>query len=329
MTTFATIPTPVTRADWEAQRPVLRERLRELLGDMPPLFTPSVTTLDRSLRDGCVVERFMFENGAGAQVYGYFLLPPDLAAPAPAILYHHMHGNKYEVGKDELFQNWLIDGIMPGPALVRAGYCVLAIDAYCFGERQTHGPAGDAESGAATEQALFKHYVWRGGTLWGMMVRDDLLALNYLLTRPEVDAARVGVTGMSLGGSRTTWLAALDERVRVVVPVAQMTRYRDFAATGRYNLHGIYYYLPGMLKSGIDMEHLVALAAPRPQAILIGADDPLSPLTGIEKVAEFARHVYLRYGADDRLLLDVQPRLAHKYTPQMFEQMIGFFKAHL
>jgi dienelactone hydrolase len=329
MTTFSTIPTPVTRADWEAQRPVLRERLRDLLGDVPPLFTPSVTILDRSLRDGCVVERFIFDNRAGAQVYGYFLSPPDPVAPAPAILYHHMHGNKYEVGKDELFQNWLIDGIMPGPALVRAGYCVLAIDAYCFGERQTQGPAGDAESGAATEQALFKHFVWRGSTLWGMMVRDDLLALNYLLTRPEVDPNRVGVTGMSLGGSRTTWLAALDERVQVVVPVAQMTRYRDFAATGRYNLHGIYYYLPGMLKSGIDMEHLVALAAPRPQAILIGDDDPLSPLAGIEKVAEFARHVYLRYGADDRLLMGIQPGLAHTYTPPMFEQMIRFFGQHL
>jgi cephalosporin-C deacetylase-like acetyl esterase len=176
------------------------------------------------------------------------------------VLYHHAYGGQYERGKEELFRERVPD-MMPAPALVAAGYVVLAIDAYSFGERQQAGPAGSAESGAAVEQALFKHFLWQGATLWGMMVRDDLLALNYLLTRPEVDPGRIGVTGMSLGASRTTWSGALDERPCALVPVAQMTRYRDFAAAGRYNLHSIYYYVPGALKSDLDMAHLVALAA--------------------------------------------------------------------
>lgn len=311
---------------WEAERARLRARLWALLGEMPPLFTPEVTLLKRYARDGCVVEHLAFDNGAGARVYGYLLLPPELRAPAPAILYHHMHGNKYDLGKDELFQDWLIEGVMPGPALVRAGYVVLAVDAYCFGERTSLGPAGDAERGAATEQALFKHFVWQGMRLWGMMVRDDLLALNYLLSRPEVDPNRVGVTGMSMGGSRTTWLCALDDRPQALVPVAQMTRYADFAATGQYNLHGIYYYLPGMIKSGLDMEHLVALAAPCPQCVLIGDSDPLSPLEGIYKVKRYAEDIYGQYGESAIVQFDITPGLAHKYTPAQFERMVSFFE---
>jgi dienelactone hydrolase len=310
-------------------RAVLRRQLWELLGVMPPLFTPEVRLLARSERDGCIVEHFAFDNGAGAQVYGYLLLPPNLQAPAPAILYHHMHGNKYEVGKNELFQDWLIAGVMPGPTLVKEGFVMLAIDAYCFGERITQGPAGDTERGAQTEQALFKHFVWQGGTLWGMMVRDDLLVLNYLLSRPEVDPNRIGVTGMSMGGSRTTWLCALDDRPNALVPVAQMTRYEDFAASGRYNLHGIYYYLPGMLKSGIDMEHLVALPAPAPQLVLIGSEDPLSPLEGINKIQHYAEGIYGQYGERGVLRFDVTTGLAHKYTPEQFAEMMMFFQAHL
>jgi dienelactone hydrolase len=307
----------------------MRASLWRLLGDMPEPFTPQVTVLERGEREGCLCERVVFDNGAGAQVPGYVLLPSDLKAQAPAVLYHHMHGNKYALGKDELFQDWLIAGIMPGPALIRAGYVVLAVDAYCFGERQAQGPLGAHESGAATEQALFKHFVWKGATLWGMMVRDDLLALNYLLSRPEVDPLRVGATGMSMGGSRTTWLAALDDRVCALVPVAQMTRYADFAETGHYNLHGIYYYVPGMLKSGLDMEHLVALAAPRPQAILIGAEDPLSPRTGIQAVEAFARRIYDLLDGAPRLDVSIAAGLGHTYTPAMFIQMLSFFKQWL
>jgi hypothetical protein len=324
----ATLPPPSTRAEWEIQRAVLRKRFWEMLGDMPPLFTPQATLLERTTRDGCIVEHFAFDNGADARVYGYLLLPPDQTAPVPAVVFLHGHGFKYELGKEALFQE-RFPGTLPGPALVTSGYAVLMIDAYSFGERQQDGPAGDAESGAAVELALYKHFLWKGAALWGMMVRDDLLSLNYLLTRPEVDPHRIGVTGMSLGGSRTTWLGALDERPCVLVPVGQMTRYRDFAATGRYNLHSIYYYLPGVLKTDLDMEHLVALAAPRMQVVLIGDEDTLSPLAGIHTIVDYARHVYRLYDAGDHLQAGIEPGVGHQYTPSMFANMLAAMKRAL
>ncbi len=90
---------------------------------------------------------------------------------------------------------------MTGPELVRAGYVVLCVDAYCFGERRWQGPAGKKEEGGQTESALSKTFLWQGRTLWGMMVRDDQLALGYLVTRPEVDPTRIAAMGLSMGST--------------------------------------------------------------------------------------------------------------------------------
>src|SRR5690242_8375565 len=89
---------PTSRADWEAYAPKARATLWSLLGDLPPLFTPTPTITQREARDSYTVESLTFENEAGASVYGYLLLPDHLDKPAPAVLYHHMHGGKYEVG---------------------------------------------------------------------------------------------------------------------------------------------------------------------------------------------------------------------------------------
>ncbi len=318
---------PAHLAEWEAAKPELRALLWRLLGEMPPPFTPQAAITSREPRDGYTLEKLEYDNGAGATVYGCLLLPDGLTAPAPAVLYHHLHGGRYALGKDELFGG--AHELAPGPALARAGYIVLAADAYGFNQRETQGPAGERERGAATESALFKHFVWRGMTLWGMMLRDDLLALNYLAARPEVDVTRIAATGMSLGGTRTTWLAALDERLKVAIPVAQMTRYTEFGATGDYNRHGIYYYVPGFLKAGLEMEHLTSLAAPRTQMILIGDSDPLSPIDGVQKIIDYTRQVYRLYDAEAQFIPQIYAGLGHQFTPEMFAALLACLREKL
>jgi hypothetical protein len=319
---------PQSRAEWETHRGELVPALWRLLGDMPPLFTPAARVLERHAHEGYVVERLVFDNGTGAEVFGYLLLPQPQTAPVPLVIYLHVHGNKYTQGKEELFRE-RVPGVLPGPTLAKAGYAVLAIDAYGFGERHNKGPMGAAEEGQSVEHALFKHFLWQGASLWGMMLRDDMLALNYALTRHEVDPTRIGVVGMSLGGSRATWLGALDERPHVLIPIAQMTRYRDFAASGQYNLHGVYYYLPAMLKSNIEMEHLVSLAAPRTQAILIGDSDALSPIAGVHKIVDYARRVYQLYDAAEQFTVVIEPGIGHQFTPSMFATMLEVLNKYL
>jgi len=301
-----------------------RKKLWALLGDIPSTFIPEVTVLSRTEYGMYSQEHISFKNGVGDTVYGYVLIPFSVPFTAPAILYHHVHGGKYHLGKEGMLirrDNGFADGIM----LVKAGFIVLAIDAYAFGERQTQGPAGEAESGAETELSLFKHFLWQGKTLWGMMLHDDLLALAYLRSRPDVDENRIGTTGMSLGGSRSTWVSALDTGIKATIPIAQLTRYQDFADSGNYRLHSVYYYVPAMLTSGIDMEHIVALSAPRYQHILIGDSDPLSPISGVHKIVNYARNIY----GDTPFDVTIYEGVGHNYTNDMVKTMRDSFLKHL
>src|SRR5947208_6088156 len=113
---------------WEAQRKQVRQQLWELLGKLPPRPTlPKIKTVSREERDDYVLEKFEFDNGAGAIVPGYILLPKNVSGKAPAILYCHWHGGEYDIGKEELFQSKHTPEA-PGPAFARRGFVVLALD---------------------------------------------------------------------------------------------------------------------------------------------------------------------------------------------------------
>ncbi len=322
------VPLPASAAEWEARKGELRRTLRELLGETPPLFTPQPRIVERQAGEGYTRERIEFDNGAGATVYGFLLVPTGRTQPGPAILYHHYHGGHYDLGKDEFLQPNAL-GEPKGPALARAGYVVLSIDAYAFGDRQHQGPAGEREKGGQTELSLFKQFLWQGRTLWGMMVRDDTLALNYLLSRPEVDPARVGAMGMSMGSTRSWWLAALDERIKATVAVACLTRYQNLLRHGDVFEHGIYYFVPGILARGIDMEALIGCIAPRALLTLTGAVDGGSPVDGVEQINAFLRQVYARYGADDRFEGVVYPGEGHVFNADMWRRMQAWFARQL
>lgn len=325
-------PLPASAAAWEARKPALRQTLWRLLGDLPPRAMPKVDVDRSERRDGFRVEHFRFDNGAGDTVYGYLLLPEG-PGRRPAILYHHYHGGNYEQGKEELFRRAYADygnaELVTGPDLARRGYVVLAIDAYAFGERISQGPAGPRERGAQTEAALFKTFAWQGRTLWGMMVRDDLMALDYLVSRDEVDPERIAAIGMSMGSTRSWWAAALDERIRAVVSVACLTRYQDLVAAGGVNFHGIYYYVPGILREKIDTESVVGLIAPRPHLTLCGEDDLGSPVTGVWTINGFQGRLYALYGKPDNYRGVIYPKTGHAYTPEMWRETIAWLDRHL
>jgi dienelactone hydrolase len=328
---FASFQTPLPNSlsAWSKRRDVLRRKLWRLLGDLPDLFTPKVTIQEKLSKDDYVLERFTFDNGIGHTVYGYMLIPPG-RKQRPAILYHHYHGGKYKQGKEEVISRAFpkLD-FAPGEALVRQGYIVLCIDAYAFGERRFQGPAGMREEDARTEASLFKTFLWQGRTLWGMMVHDDLLALNYLLSRPRVDPGRIGAMGMSMGSTRTWWAAALDERIKVAVCVACLTRYQNLIAHGQVRQHGIYYYVPNMLKEKIDAESVVALIAPRPLLTLTGDRDAGSPADGVRIINAYQESLYKLYGKPENFRGVRYKGVRHQYTPNMWDQTVSWLSKHL
>ncbi|MEK7995590.1 MAG: dienelactone hydrolase family protein, partial [Planctomycetota bacterium] len=286
-------PLPTSVRSWKKRKVGFTRKLWRLLGDLPELFTPRVTIEQRLSKDGYKLEQFTFDNGVGDTVYGYAMVPSGRKGPRPAILYHHHHACKYKRGKQEVISRAYpkLD-FATGETLARRGYVVLCIDAYAFGRRRFQGPAGKKEEGGKTEASLFKMFLWQGRTLWGMMVRDDLLALNYLLSRPEVDADRVAAMGMSMGSTRTWWAAALDERIKVAVCVACLTRYQNLIAHGQVRQHGIYYYVPNMLRERIDAESVIALIAPRLLLTVTGGKDDGSPADGVRIINAYQEHLY-------------------------------------
>jgi dienelactone hydrolase len=319
---------PGTAADWERERVRVRAELWQLLGRLPSRPTvPRVETLAREDRGDYVIERFKFDNGAGAVVPGVILVPKGRKQPAPAILYCHWHGGEYDQGKIELFRHDHTPE-EPGVALARRGYVVLAIDAYCFGERSGQGPGGPDEKGGAEEMTASKFNLWVGRTLWGMIVRDDLLALDYLASRPEVDRERIGVTGISMGATRTWWILGLDERPRTGVAVCCLTRYQDLMVQEGLKYHGIYYFVPGMLNH-FDSEAVVALIAPRPMLFLSGELDAGSPPDGIRKIEATARRAYQLHGKAAEFQSIIYPGVGHEYTPDMWRRMVEWMDHHL
>jgi len=329
---FTSFQTPLPRSvqSWEKRRSELRKKLRRLLGDLPELFTPKVTIQKKQSKDGYDLERFTFDNGIGDIVYGYILIPAGHKGRGPAILYNHYHGGKYKQGKEEVISKaFKTLDFATGEALAREGYVVLCIDAYAFGERRFQGPAGKKEEGRRTEESLFKMFLWQGRTLWGMMVRDDLLALNYLVSRPEVDSKRIAAMGMSMGSTRTWWAAALDDRIKTAVCVACLTRYQNLIAHGQVRQHGIYYYVPNMLKEKIDAESVVGLIAPRPLLTLTGDKDGGSPADGVRLINAFQEHLYKLHGKAENFRGVLYKGIGHEYTHEMWQETLNWLKEHL
>src|SRR5207237_694445 len=161
---------PATKGAWELKRKEIRAQVWELLGALPPRpKAPSVKQLSQEERDGYFLEKFQFDNAAGATVPGYLLLPKNLSGKAPAILYCHWHGGEYDIGKEELFQSKHTPET-PGPALAKRGFVVLAVDACCFGERNGRGPGGPTEKGRDGELTASKFNLWVGRILGGMIL---------------------------------------------------------------------------------------------------------------------------------------------------------------
>jgi dienelactone hydrolase len=312
---------PRSRPAWETQRKQVRAQLWKLLGKLPPRPNhPQVQILNREDRGDYLLEKFQFDNGAGATVPGYALLPKNLHGKAPALLYCHWHGGQYELGKEELFQTKHTPEA-PGPTFAKRGFVVLGIDAYCFGERNGRGPGGPAEKGGNGEMSASKFNLWVGRTLWGMILRDDLMALDYLASRPEVDADRIGVMGMSMGATRAWWLMALDERLKTGVPICCLTRYQNLIEHELLKAHGIYYYVPNLLNH-FDTEAIVALIAPRPVLFLDGDQDGTSPVDGIHAIESAVRPVFRLYGKEAEFQSIVYPGQGHIYTPEMWAKTL-------
>ncbi len=295
-----------------------RSLLYSLLGDLPPRDGPIAARLvEQSEQDGYLLEKLVLELNGSQPVPAYFVKPRHAEGRLPCLLYNHAHGGDYQLGKEELLVGRPELCTPPyAQALTSHGWAALCLDAWGFGERR--GP---------TESALFKEMLWKGQVLWGQMVYDSLRALDYLATRPDMAADRLGTIGLSMGSTMAWWTAALDPRIQVCVDICCMTDFDALIAAGGLDEHGIYYYVPALLKH-FNTSQINALIAPRPHLSLAGELDSLTPPAGLDRIDRELQPVYAALGASDAWQMRRYPG-GHQETPAMRTEIMAFLEKWL
>ena len=289
-----------------------RNKLYRLLGDLPDRDRPvSATKVGEEEEEGYILEKLMLDLNGIEFIPAYFARPKNLKDKGPSILYNHAHGGDYVLGKDELICGR--DALQNPPyaqALTEKGYSVLCFDTWNFGERR-----------GRTELELFKDMLWQGQVLWGMMVYDSIKALDYLVSRPEVDPKRIGTMGISMGSTMAWWVAALDTRIKVCVDICCLTDYHALIESRGLDEHGIYYYVPRLLKS-FTTAKINSLIAPRPHLGLAGNYDLSTPAAGLDRIDRELKKVYSAHGAPEAWNL-IRYDIGHFETAAMrFEIML-------
>jgi dienelactone hydrolase len=298
-----------------------REALWGLLGDLPWQHEPAPPKVVRTEQyENYTLERLVLDLNGIEPVPALLLIPKRLQHPAPGLLFIHWHAGMYGLGKEQLLGGTSVQPAY-APILAEMGVVTLAIDSWCFGERQH-----DA-NGHRGEEDAFKLMLWRGQLLWGMMMFDELRALSYLAGRPEVDSRRLGAFGMSMGSSKAWWLAALEPRVRLTVDVCCLTDYESLIAANGLSGHGIYYYVPSLLKQ-FDTTGVNELIVPRPRLSVNGRKDPLTPPAGVEKIRERLSPLYRQHGREQNCRIELF-NCAHEEPPEMRSMIIDWMRRYL
>jgi dienelactone hydrolase len=290
-----------------------RQQLYNLLGELPdPNRKISVSKIVEEKREPYLLEKLLLDLNGVEAVPAYYVRPHKREAQLPAILYNHAHGMDYVLGKDELLKGRRELQARPyAEELTQRGYSVLCFDTWAFGERQ-----------GRSESEIFKQMLWSDQVMWGMMVYDSLRAIDYLVSRPDVDADRIGTMGLSMGSTMAWWVAALDTRIKVCVDICCLTDFQALIDTRGLDGHGIYYYMPGLLKH-FTTAQINALIAPRPHLGLAGNYDPLTPPAGLDRIDAELRKAYEAEGAPEAWKL-VRCETGHFETAAMRTEILSF-----
>lgn len=292
-------------SDWTDRRDKYHDQLLEMLGLDPfPERTPLKARITGSVEnDGVIAERIHFQSRPGLYVTGNFYRPVKQDTPLPAILYVCGHGrvkrNGVSLGNKTHYQHH-------GAWFARNGYVCLTIDTIQLGEIE------------GIHHGTYREKMWwwnnRGYTPAGVEAWNCVRALDYLQSRDEVDGDRIGVTGRSGGGAYSWWIAAIDERIKVAVPVAGITSLKNHVVDGCVEGHCDCMYMVNTYRWDYPM--IAALVAPRPLLISNTDKDRIFPLDGVVDVYTRTKKIYQLYGANDKLGLHITEG-PHKDTQEL------------
>src|SRR5262245_53277648 len=340
----------------DAWRPVARARLRDLLLQ-PGEGRPPVATVQHQIEfDGLSIEHLQWQLPYGPATEALLLKPAGAKGKLPGVVGLHDHGgNKYfgvrkitRMSKDPhpamiKHQERYYSGRAWANELARRGYAVLVHDTFTFGSRRVRladvpanirnnmvevNPEAQDEIDrynqfAGNHEHLMAKSLFCAGRTWpGVFVYDDQRALDYLASRPDVDATRIGCCGLSGGGLRTVMLTGADERIRCSCCVGMMTTWRDYLLNKCYT-HTWMCYVPGLSRD-LDYPEVLGLSVPNPVLVLNNRQDALFTMPEMERADRILTEVYKKAGAAERYRASFYDG-PHKFDLDMQEEAFAWF----
>lgn len=304
-----------TKADAEAYVRSARERIRQSFGPEPertPLNPKIMGVLER---DTYRVEKILFESRPGMLVSANLYVPKGRAFPLPAVVASCGHSANGKAG--DTYQSF-------AQSLARQGYVVLIYDPIGQGERlQFVDEQFKPRRGVAVAEHLYAgNPQFLVGEFFGMWrAWDGIRALDYLLTREEVDPKHVGITGNSGGGTMTTWLCGLESRWTMAAPGCFVTTFRRNAENELPA--DTEQCPPRAIALGLDHADFLAAMAPKP-VIILAKERDFFDVRGSIEAYERLKSLYTLLGVPDNVALHIGPT-EHGYTQENREAMYRFF----
>ncbi len=304
----------------------LRQTLQTCLGGPWPSPGPLNAVVDRTEpAEGFRREYLSYELDHGERCPAILLVPDGVGpeSPAPAIAVWHQHNGEYHLGKSE--PAGLAGNPMhhTGAALAALGYVVLCPDALCFEERL------DPEQklrGGKFERFEFLRYTVAGQCMAWKNIADMRRAVDYLVSRPEVNADRLGCYGHSMGSTHTWLIGPFEPRLKALVGNCCLPTYAGIHRT--QILHCFPNFVPGFFAHG-DTPDIAGLIAPRALHLNLGETDGGSPIQEAKAGLATIAQAYQDAGAPENFTSFVEPDTGHVLSPAMWEHVQQFFTQHL
>lgn len=304
-----------------AKQSAIQSAISSAIGPFPERTELNAKVQRTVAKEGYRMEHILFESRPGFMVSATLYLPEGVDKAHPAILYcagHNVLGYR-----SPTYQHVIIN-------LVKKGFVVMAFDPVGQGERiQYYDPETEQlRVGSPTRQHSYPaiQLLLTGTNLANYMTWDGIRALDYLVSRPEVDPSRIGVTGRSGGGTQAAYLGVLDDRVSAVAIENYLTSFaRLYESKGPQDAEQ--HLTKGILK-GIDHPDFLIARLPKPTMLIATTNDFFS-IQGARETFWQAQGLAKRYPEGQRNLYMVEDDAGHSSTLKNREAMYAFFQNHL
>lgn len=307
-----------TEQDWLEWQKKVKQDLEKITGPFPektPL-NPKVTGIVK--KEGYKVEKIIFESMPGFYVTGCLFIP-DGKGRRPAIL--NVIGHTGIAFRAEGYQTMILH-------LVQKGFIVFAVDPVGQGERSQYWNNEKKEPDipvSATQHSYFGSQCLISGVSSGRyFIWDGIRAIDYLLTRKEIDPERIGITGISGGGTQTAYISALDDRVKASAPTCYITGFRRLLESiGAQDAEQNMYH---MVKEGLTHADYIIARAPKPTMMVTTTRDFFS-IQGARETFKEVSGAFGALGKEDDMSM-VEDDADHALTPKNNTETVAFFQKY-